>query len=81
MTSQPAHDVPVRGSTLRDILAFDDSGTLRLLLAPAGQDVAVRGVVFGDEEGARSAEACAVLAVGPPVSSAEAVAAVRRAAG
>ncbi|GAA3010066.1 DNA-binding protein [Streptomyces fulvorobeus] len=73
--------MPVRGSTLRDILAFDDSGRLRLLLAPAGQDVAVRGVVFGDEEGTRSAEACAVLAVGPPVSSAGAVAAVRGAAG
>ncbi|QNE79022.1 PucR family transcriptional regulator [Streptomyces finlayi] len=65
---------------MRDLLAFDDSGTLRLLLAPAGQDVAVRGVVFGDEVGTRSAEGCAVLVVGPPVSCAEAVAAVRGAA-
>ncbi|WP_328907234.1 helix-turn-helix domain-containing protein [Streptomyces sp. NBC_00234] len=80
MTSQPPHDVPAQGSTLREILAFDDSGTLRLLLAPAGQDVTVRGVVFGDEEGAQAAEACAVLAVGPPVSSAGAVAPVREAA-
>ncbi|MFC9247443.1 PucR family transcriptional regulator [Streptomyces sp. NPDC057136] len=80
MTTEPSRDVPVRGSTLRDILAFADSGTVRLLLAPAGQDVAVRGVVFGDEEGTHSAEACAVLAVGPPVSSAEAVAPVREAA-
>lgn len=80
VTSQPPHDVPAQGSTLREILAFDDSGTLRLLLAPAGQDVTVRGVVFGDEEGAQAAEACAVLAVGPPVSSAGAVAPVREAA-
>ncbi|MEU8675314.1 helix-turn-helix domain-containing protein [Streptomyces sp. NPDC048560] len=79
MTAVPSHDVPARGCTLRDLLAFDDSGTLRLLLAPAGQDAAVRGVVFGDEEGT-PAEACAVLAVGPPVSSGEAVAAVRDAA-
>ncbi|MGW8887171.1 PucR family transcriptional regulator [Streptomyces sp. NPDC055749] len=70
----------MQGSTLREILAFDDSGTLRLLLAPAGQDVTVRGVVFGDEEDAQAAEACAVLAVGPPVSSAGAVAPVREAA-
>ena len=80
VTSQPPHDAPAQGSTLREILAFDDSGTLRLLLAPAGQDVTVRGVVFGDEEGAQTAAACAVLAVGPPVSSAGAVAPVREAA-
>lgn len=81
MTGERPHDVPTGVSTLRDLLAFDDSGTLRLLLAPAGEDVAVRGVVFGDEEGTRPAGACVVLAVGPPVSSADAVTAVREAAG
>ncbi|MEK8145969.1 hypothetical protein NKH18_46440 [Streptomyces sp. M10(2022)] len=75
MTSSRPQGAPVAaGATLREILAFDDAGTLRLLLAPAGQDVTVRGVAFGDEEAGRLADAHVVLAVGPPAASADAVA-------
>lgn len=80
MSSSPSYGVPAAGATLREILAFDDEGTLRLLLAPAGQDVAVRGVAFGDEDAGRPADARIVLAVGPPADSPDAAAAVREAA-
>lgn len=50
--------------TLRQILAHDDDGVLRLLLAPAGQDVAVRGVIIGDEGSARPHDGRIVLATG-----------------
>ncbi|MCX4679829.1 helix-turn-helix domain-containing protein [Streptomyces sp. NBC_01433] len=80
MNSGPPHGVPASGGTLREILEFDDSGTLRLLLAPSGQDIEVRGVAFGDEEANRSAEAHIVLAVGASAALAEAAEPVRRAA-
>ncbi|MFE3517660.1 helix-turn-helix domain-containing protein [Streptomyces sp. NPDC059166] len=50
--------------TLRQILDHDEDGLLRLLLAPAGQDVAVRGVIIGDEGAARPHEGRIVLATG-----------------
>ncbi|MEU5166766.1 MULTISPECIES: PucR family transcriptional regulator [Streptomyces] len=75
--------------TLRQILAHDDDGVLRLLLAPAGQDVAVRGVIIGDEGPARPHDGRIVLAAGlapalpgapAAVGEAAAPAAVREAA-
>ncbi|MCX5402244.1 helix-turn-helix domain-containing protein [Streptomyces sp. NBC_00102] len=66
--------------TLRDVLAFDDSGTLRLLLAPAGQDVPVRGSAFAENGAPGSAEGLLLFAVGVDTASPEAAAAVRRAA-
>ncbi|MFD0022986.1 PucR family transcriptional regulator [Streptomyces sp. NPDC058382] len=65
---------------LREILAFDDSGTLRLLLAPGGQDVEVRAVAVGDEGPARPLDGCLVLVVGAPAMSADAAGPVREAA-
>ncbi|MEV7404870.1 helix-turn-helix domain-containing protein [Streptomyces sp. NPDC091267] len=79
MTSRtPA--APEPAVALREILAFDDSGTLRLLLAPAGEDVAVRGVAVGDEGPAQPLDGCLVLVVGEPASSAAAAGPVREAA-
>ncbi|MEW1689330.1 PucR family transcriptional regulator [Streptomyces sp. NPDC091265] len=79
MTSRtPA--APEPAVALREILAFDDSGTLRLLLAPAGEDVAVRGVAIGDEGPAQPLDGCLVLVVGAPASSAAAAGPVREAA-
>ncbi|MEV5161103.1 helix-turn-helix domain-containing protein [Streptomyces sp. NPDC053728] len=66
--------------TLRQILAHDEDGVLRLLLAPAGQDVTVHGVVIGDEATARPHEGRIVLAAGPAADPAAATAAVREAA-
>ncbi|MDQ0792502.1 CdaR family transcriptional regulator [Streptomyces sp. B1I3] len=81
MTSSPPTGEPAPGTTLRRLLAHDDAGTLRLLLAPAGPDVTVRGVVFGDEVAELSAAARVVLAVGPSAASAKAAGPVREAAG
>ncbi|MEE1742754.1 helix-turn-helix domain-containing protein [Streptomyces sp. BE147] len=80
MDSGPPHEVTAAGLTLREILAFDDSGALRLLLAPAGQDVEVRGVTFGDEVADRPAGAHMVLAVGASTDLAGAAEPVFRAA-
>ncbi|MEU5716986.1 helix-turn-helix domain-containing protein [Streptomyces sp. NPDC020403] len=81
MTSSPPPGEPAPRTTLRRLLAHDDAGTLRLLVAPAGRDVAVRGVVFGDEAAAgHAAGAQVVLAVGPPAACADAAPAVREAA-
>ncbi|MBM7439932.1 CdaR family transcriptional regulator [Streptomyces sp. HB132] len=66
--------------TLRQILAHDDDGVLRLLLAPAGQDIAVRGVVIGDEGPARPHDGRIVLAAGLAPGLPDAPAAVREAA-
>ncbi|MFE2087643.1 PucR family transcriptional regulator [Streptomyces sp. NPDC059460] len=71
---------PQSGVTLREILAFDDSGTLRLLLAPADHVVGVRGVAVGDEGQAQPLDRRIVLAVGPPASSASAAGPIREAA-
>lgn len=65
---------------LREILAFDDGGSLRLLLAPAGHDVGVRGVAVGDEGPARPLDGCLVLLTGPPSASPGAADPVRAAA-
>ncbi|HEY9439433.1 MAG TPA: PucR family transcriptional regulator, partial [Streptomyces sp.] len=76
MSSSPSsHPAPATGATLREILAFDDGGTLRLLLAPAGQDIGVRGVAFGDEDTGGPAGARIVLAVGPSAGAPGAAAA------
>ncbi|MFD6423640.1 helix-turn-helix domain-containing protein [Streptomyces sp. NPDC060198] len=71
---------PLPAVTLRDVLAFDDSGTLRLLLAPVGQDVPVRGAAFAENGEPGSAQGLLLLAVGADAASPEAVTAVRRAA-
>lgn len=71
---------PEPAVALREILAFDDSGTLRLLLAPGGQDVGVRAVAVGDEGPAQPLDGCLVLVVGAPATSAEAAGPVREAA-
>ncbi|MEU1127529.1 PucR family transcriptional regulator, partial [Streptomyces sp. NPDC005899] len=80
MTTSPPTGDAAAGATLRRLLAYDDAGTLRLLLAPGGPDVAVRGVLFGDEVAGSGAEAMVVLAVGPPAASGRAAAVVREAA-
>ncbi|MET8329600.1 helix-turn-helix domain-containing protein [Streptomyces sp. NPDC005181] len=82
MTIPPPHDVRESepGAELRDVLAFDDGGTLRLLLAPAGQDICVRGVAVGDEGPGQPLDRRIVLAVGPPAASADAADPVREAA-
>lgn len=72
--SEPAH------VTLRQILAHDEDGVLRLVLAPAGQDVTVHGVIIGDEGTARPHEGRIVLAAGPAADPAAASAVVREAA-
>ncbi|MEU0127834.1 helix-turn-helix domain-containing protein [Streptomyces sp. NPDC006289] len=66
--------------TLRQILAYDEDGVLRLLLAPAGRDAAVLGVIVGDEGAARPHEGRIVLAAGLPPDPPSAAAAVREAA-
>ncbi|MEV7477585.1 helix-turn-helix domain-containing protein [Streptomyces halstedii] len=71
------------GATLRRVLAFDDAGTLRLLLAPGGADPVVREVAFSDSGGQETGRCPGdrvVLAVGPPASSPDAAAAVYGAA-
>ncbi|MFF4245628.1 PucR family transcriptional regulator [Streptomyces sp. NPDC001822] len=66
--------------TLRQILEHDEEGVLRLLLAPAGQDVTVLGVIIGDEGPARAHAGRIVLAAGAPQDPPAAVTAVREAA-
>ncbi|MFD6415525.1 helix-turn-helix domain-containing protein [Streptomyces sp. NPDC060194] len=61
------------GVGLRRLLAFDEDGVLRLVLAPAGPDAAVRGVVIGDEDPARSYAGRVVLATGPRADEERAV--------
>lgn len=80
MTIRTPATAPEPAAALREILAFDDSGTLRLLLAPAGEDVVVRGVAVGDEGPAQPLDGCLVLVVGAPASSASAAGPVREAA-
>ncbi|WP_069169986.1 helix-turn-helix domain-containing protein [Streptomyces griseus] len=80
MTSSPSPAEPDPGATLRRLLAYDDAGTLRLLVAPAQRDVAVRAVVFGDEGAGGHAGGHVVLAVGPSAACADATEAVREAA-
>ncbi|THA35134.1 PucR family transcriptional regulator [Streptomyces sp. A1277] len=79
MTSR-ASASPQPSVALREILAFDDGGSLRLLLAPAGHDVGVRGVAVGDEGPARPLDGCLVLLTGPPSASPDAAEPVRAAA-
>ncbi|MFE7752941.1 PucR family transcriptional regulator [Streptomyces sp. NPDC057428] len=70
--------------TLRQILEHDEEGVLRLLLAPAGQDVAVLGVIIGDEGPARAHAGRIVLAAGlppePPTATTAVLEAARRGA-
>ncbi|MFH9612782.1 PucR family transcriptional regulator [Streptomyces pratensis] len=66
--------------TLRQILAYDEDGVLRLLLAPAGQDIEVKGVIIGDEGAARPHDGRIVLAAGLAPDLPDASAAVREAA-
>ncbi|MEU5656958.1 helix-turn-helix domain-containing protein [Streptomyces sp. NPDC047737] len=66
--------------TLRQILAYDEDGVLRLLLAPAGQDAAVLGVIIGDEGATRPHDGRIVLAAGLPPGPEAAPATVREAA-
>ncbi|WNI20952.1 helix-turn-helix domain-containing protein [Streptomyces sp. ITFR-16] len=80
-STPPQPRVPEPSVALRELLAFDDGGTLRLLLAPAGRDVGVRGVAVGDEGPARPLDGCLVLVTGVPASSPDAAGAVREAAG
>ncbi|WP_344209899.1 helix-turn-helix domain-containing protein [Nonomuraea bangladeshensis] len=61
MTARATRDT---GLTLRELLAFDEGGILRLLLAPSGQDVAITGMIIGEEGAARSYAGRIVLAVG-----------------
>ncbi|MFI0237784.1 PucR family transcriptional regulator [Streptomyces sp. NPDC016845] len=66
--------------TLRQLLAYDDDGILRLTLAPAGQDVVVRGLVIGDESAGRPHDGRVVLVVGPGTDAGATACAVRQAA-
>ncbi|MFJ9055515.1 PucR family transcriptional regulator [Streptomyces sp. NPDC102409] len=66
--------------TLRQVLAHDEDGVLRLLLAPAGQDPVVHGVIIGDEGAAHPHGGRIVLAAGLPPDPTAAPAAVREAA-
>ncbi|WP_405691195.1 PucR family transcriptional regulator [Streptomyces sp. NBC_01185] len=66
--------------TLRQVLAHDEHGVLRLLLAPAGQDPVVHGVIIGDEGAAHPHGGRIVLAAGLPPDPTAAPAAVREAA-
>ncbi|GAA4065704.1 helix-turn-helix domain-containing protein [Nonomuraea soli] len=56
--------------TLRELLAFDEGGVLRLLLAPTGQDVSFDGVIIGDEGPARPCTNRVVLSIGISVEEA-----------
>ncbi|WP_327092093.1 helix-turn-helix domain-containing protein [Nonomuraea sp. NBC_01738] len=56
--------------TLRELLAFDEGGVLRLLLAPSGQDVRLEGVIIGDEGPERSCAGRIVLATGLTIQEA-----------
>ncbi|WEH38415.1 helix-turn-helix domain-containing protein [Streptomyces sp. AM 2-1-1] len=85
MTSESAAADPeassaTAGVTLREVLAFDDSGTLRLLLAPAGQDVPVLGTGFAESGPDRPARGFLLIAVDGDADAPEAAALVRRAA-
>ncbi|MFF2136237.1 PucR family transcriptional regulator [Streptomyces sp. NPDC058193] len=66
--------------TLRQILAHDEDGVLRLLHAPAGQDVTVHGVIIGEEGSARPYDGRIVLAAGPAPDPAAVREAARRGA-
>ncbi|WP_428957012.1 PucR family transcriptional regulator [Streptomyces sp. cg35] len=64
MTSASPEGEPHQDVTLRQILDYDEDGVLRLHVAPRGQDVAVRGVIIGEEDAARSHDGRIVLATG-----------------
>ncbi|MGW3521049.1 PucR family transcriptional regulator [Streptomyces hydrogenans] len=66
--------------TLRQLLAYDEDGILHLVLAPTGQDVAVRGVVIGDEGAERPHDGRVVLVAGAGTEPDAAASAVREAA-
>ncbi|MFF0204337.1 PucR family transcriptional regulator [Streptomyces sp. NPDC005017] len=69
------------GTTLREVLAQDEDGVLRLLLAPAGQDdVVVQGVIIGVEDSAGPYDGHMVLAVGARLDDVRAADVVREAA-
>lgn len=69
-----------KGVTLRQLLAFDEGGILQLLLAPAGRDVNVEGMIIGDEGPAHPHEGRIVLAAGPFHSGGAATVSIREAA-
>lgn len=69
-----------RWISLRELLAFDEGGVLRLLLAPSGEDVHVNGMIIGDEGPARSYAHRVVLAAGLFHSTGAATASIREAA-
>ncbi|WP_353940411.1 helix-turn-helix domain-containing protein [Streptomyces sp. HUAS MG91] len=67
---------PPQDATLRQVLDHDEDGVLRLVLAPSGPDVPVRGVLIGDEDAARPHDGHLVLAAGltaDPAAAAERV--------
>ncbi|WP_420031663.1 helix-turn-helix domain-containing protein [Streptomyces sp. cg28] len=55
---------PPKDATLREVLDQDEDGVLRLVLAPSGPDVPVRGVLIGDEDAARPHDGYLVLGAG-----------------
>ncbi|MEW2553534.1 PucR family transcriptional regulator [Streptomyces zhihengii] len=67
--------------TLRQLLAYDEDGILRLVLAPRGQDAELVGVIIGDEDGGRPYAGRIVLVTGVSAEAgAGAAEAVREAA-
>lgn len=77
---RPAAGDGVPGATLRALLAFDDSGALRLLRAPAGPDTPVRRLAVGLDDLGPDAEDTLLLAVGTDAGTARAAEVVREAA-
>ncbi|MER6526338.1 helix-turn-helix domain-containing protein [Streptomyces sp. NPDC001508] len=67
-------------STLRHLLAHDESGILRLVVAPPAQDAALHGALIADEGTASSYDGRIVLATGVRPDAAAAADAVRDAA-
>lgn len=82
MTGEEAEaKAPRDAVTLRQLLAYDEDGILRLVLAPCGQDTALLGVIIGDEDGGRTYDGRIVLVTGVPAEAgAGAAEAVREAA-
>ncbi|MFJ4715935.1 helix-turn-helix domain-containing protein [Streptomyces sp. NPDC088785] len=72
---------PPQDATLRQVLAHDEDGLLRLVLAPSEPDAPVRGVLIGDEDEDTPHEGCVVLAAGLTRDPAAAARRVRELAG
>lgn len=76
----PAAGNGAPGATLRALLAFDDSGALRLLRAPAGHDTPVRRLAVGLDDLGPDGAGTLLLAVGTDAGTARAAGVVREAA-